>query len=178
MKPGHLPHPFNRPLRFDQRRQDTRDTDKGDSKGVVVIIVDRPKDNRGDLEHVERVKDLSHQYYRKRFNHVRPTSSTNNPKIDLLAMSMMFSLIKTRRCVRVSSSKPCATARAEVHRGSRQSLIIAHRPVPGSSANRVYLYSITFKKPMVSSQVVLPRSTSCVRSFAAPTPPSGSPFNV
>jgi len=45
--------------------------------------------------------------------------------MDLLAMSMMLDPISTRRCVRVSSSKPCATALAEVQRGSLQSLRVS-----------------------------------------------------
>ena len=51
-----------------------------------------------------------------------------------------------------------------------------HLPVPGSSAKRVYRYSMIFKNPVVSSHVVLPGSTSAVRSLAPPAVPGVSPF--
>ena len=55
VKPRHLPHPLDSPLGFNKRREDTGNADEGDCKGVVVVVIDRPQQDRGYLEYVERV---------------------------------------------------------------------------------------------------------------------------
>lgn len=46
------------PLGFNQGRYDTRDTDESDRKGIIIVVVHRPQDDRGDLKDVERVEHL------------------------------------------------------------------------------------------------------------------------
>ena len=58
VKPGHLPHPLDGPLGLDKRREDAGHADEGDCEGVVVVVIDRPQEDRGDLKNVEGVQDL------------------------------------------------------------------------------------------------------------------------
>jgi hypothetical protein len=58
---GHFPHPLDSPLGLEQRTEDTGNTDDGDSKGVIVVIIQGPEYDRGDLEYVEWVKNFVDQ---------------------------------------------------------------------------------------------------------------------
>lgn len=59
MEARHLPHPLNRPLGLDKRRENGRDADDSDRKGVVIVVVDRPEEDGGDLKHIEWVQNLA-----------------------------------------------------------------------------------------------------------------------
>ena len=48
----------NHLLRFNKCRYDANDGDEGDAKCVIVIIIQAPENEAGDLEDVERMDDL------------------------------------------------------------------------------------------------------------------------
>jgi hypothetical protein len=58
VEPRHFAHPFDSAFRLDQCAEDTGNADDGNGKCVVVVVVEGPEHNRGDLEDVEWVEDL------------------------------------------------------------------------------------------------------------------------
>ena len=45
-------------LCFNQRSRDTDHRDKSDTEGIIIIIIQRPQDDAGDLEDIKRVYNL------------------------------------------------------------------------------------------------------------------------
>jgi hypothetical protein len=58
MEPRHLPHPLYSPLGFKKCTENTGDTDDSNSESIIVVIVNWPEQDRGDLEDIEWVKYL------------------------------------------------------------------------------------------------------------------------